>query len=363
MVVGLPIGVWLDRTRSAKRTIVGANLAQGAITAAVAVCIWIVLQERLSENLGVVVLLAAMFVLGTAEIARDVSAQVLLPRLVERNDLPEANGKLGSVELATNNFAGTPLAAPLLAFFPPLAFALNSVSFFFSSIVVSKIETVEEKKSYSPSSRREGLTKGFKVLWNEPVVRDLTYLLSGFNLGLGAVLGVFVLYVQNVLLGSAWTLSALMMAAAAGGIVAGWSLGWVVRTIGRNRTLVICLGVAALTFAVMGLIHHVVVAVLAYAIYGLVVIPLSMISRTERQIRIRPDEYARSTTAHRFITFGALLIGNLLGGLIARYLGPSLGYSLALSVPFLFASLTVSVSALLILPRLFRGLRVPNEEA
>ncbi len=251
---------------------------------------------------------------------------------------------------------GTPLAAPILGAVPALAFALDSLTYAFSAVRTAGIDVVERRTLKPDRWRTSDIVAGFKSIWYEPVVRQLAVLSAGFNLGLGAVLGVFVLYVQDVLGGGAWTLSGMMMAAAVGSTTAGWLLGRVVSRIEAYTLLWVSRVLASTMFLVMALSQPVLIALLAYGGYGAAAMAISMVTRSERQARIPAAEYGKATTAHRFVSVGALMCGNLIGGMAARYLVAPTNLEIALRAPFVISAVVVAVSGIVLLPGLRRGL-------
>ncbi len=79
VLVGLPLGVWIDRQKSAKQVIVAMNILQSLVTGAIALVVWAVVRRDIAPEIGAWILIGAMFALGVAEIARDVSAQTTAP--------------------------------------------------------------------------------------------------------------------------------------------------------------------------------------------------------------------------------------------------------------------------------------------
>ncbi|MBK6466225.1 MAG: hypothetical protein IPF96_04580 [Rhodobacter sp.] len=75
---------------------------------------------------AVLALACLAFFLGSAEVLRDNTAQTLLPRVVARDQLEDANGFLWATEQVAGQFLGPPLAGLLIAVAVALPFGLNA---------------------------------------------------------------------------------------------------------------------------------------------------------------------------------------------------------------------------------------------
>ncbi|MCR2817303.1 MFS transporter [Microbacterium sp. zg.Y1090] len=107
LLVALPIGVWVDR-RDRRTLLVAANLLRGVALLVLALTV----QFGVSS---LVVLYAAMAVVGALESAADSAAVAMLPSLVDRKRLDSANGRVAAAQLFCDEFAGPPLGGLLFA--------------------------------------------------------------------------------------------------------------------------------------------------------------------------------------------------------------------------------------------------------
>ena len=69
---------------------------------------------------------ALTFLLGSAEVLRDNTAQTFMPSVVERSQLEQANGALWSAEQLAGQFIGPPLAGFLIGLSVALPFGLHA---------------------------------------------------------------------------------------------------------------------------------------------------------------------------------------------------------------------------------------------
>ena len=83
--------------------------------------------------------LAALFLLGTAEVFADNTSQTLLPMLVARDDLAVANARLQTGFITLNQLAGPPLGAALFAAGAAWPFGAQAVVVALGAVLVSRV--------------------------------------------------------------------------------------------------------------------------------------------------------------------------------------------------------------------------------
>ena len=115
-----------------KRTMISADLARGVILVPIAIA-------GLSNILPLWGLVVAAFLVETATSYFAPAYSAILPALVDRENVQEANGLLGATTNALS-IGGWAAAAGLLAIAPiSTFFALNAASFFVSALFISRI--------------------------------------------------------------------------------------------------------------------------------------------------------------------------------------------------------------------------------
>jgi len=131
LVFGLHGGIAADRW-DRKRVMISADLARAIILIPVAVA-------GLANRLPIWGLVAAAFLLETATSYFAPAYNALVPELVDRENVQEANSLIGATTNALS-IGGWAAAAGLLAIAPlSTFFALNSLSFFVSAALISRI--------------------------------------------------------------------------------------------------------------------------------------------------------------------------------------------------------------------------------
>ena len=131
LVFGLHGGIAADRW-DRKRVMITADLARAIILIPIAIA-------GLANRLPIWGLVAAAFLLETATSYFAPAYNALVPELVDRENLQEANSLIGATTNALS-IGGWAAAAGLLAIAPiSTFFALNSISFFVSAAFISRI--------------------------------------------------------------------------------------------------------------------------------------------------------------------------------------------------------------------------------
>jgi MFS transporter, DHA3 family, macrolide efflux protein len=152
LVFGLHGGVVADRL-DRRRTMIAADVVRGAVLVPVA-------AAGLAGQLPLSALVLAAFALTAATSYFAPAYGALLPSLVERRNVQQANGLVRATADALN-VIGWSVAALLLTFLPiSLFFALNAASFFLSALLLMRIRSapaVAAEGAAGTPRLREGL--------------------------------------------------------------------------------------------------------------------------------------------------------------------------------------------------------------
>src|SRR5688572_24000330 len=131
LLFGLHAGLVADRL-DRRRIVVVVDLMRAAVLGVLALTV-------VTGVVNVGVVLAAMFVLGTAETFADVTTNTLLPMLVAKEDLGIGNGRLMIGMITGNQLAGPPIGAALFAAGRAWPFAAQAVLVGFGALLVARI--------------------------------------------------------------------------------------------------------------------------------------------------------------------------------------------------------------------------------
>jgi MFS family permease len=323
ILLSLPAGVWVDRLHRRPILIVG-DLGR-AIS---------LLSIPIAFELNVLTiwqLYAVGFINGCLTVFFDVSYQSYLPSLVERDEILEGNSKL-EVSRSAAQLLGPGIAGFLIGILTaPIAVIVDSISFLGSAVFVfgirKKEPPLEPPKTADgkhPSMRSE-VKAGLNYVLNHPYLRYIAACTATSNLFSQFVFAILLLYlVQPPLnlgaeqIGLAFSLAAI-----------GFLLGAVLanrfgKWIGVGPTIIasaVIFGPSAIFVAIAppDLIMPAAVLSLFLGGFGGAVYNINQVSF--RQAITPPRMQGRMNATMRFIVWGTIPIGSILGGFLGGVIG------------------------------------------
>src|SRR4029078_3167095 len=170
-----------------KRMVVWANLARAGV-------LLVLVGTIVSGIVSIAIVLAALFVLRTAETSADSASSPLVPGLVSKNDLGIANARMQGGFLLMNQLVGPPLGAFMFAIGAGLPFAANAICFVAAAILVSRVVISMPVRTGERTSLRADLVEGGRWALPHPPMRTLAVALFLLHVTFGAAWGVLVLY-------------------------------------------------------------------------------------------------------------------------------------------------------------------------
>jgi MFS family permease len=301
---------------------------------------------------------AAAFVLGTAETLFDNASQAILPSLVERPLLPKANGRLYSGQIVGNQFVGPPLGGLLFAVAAATPFFLDAGSFVGAAVLVaflpgnfraeraSTADTTDAGADPGATAVvreiRQDIAEGLRWLWHHRVLRTLALVLGAINLMYEAAIVVLVLFAQDVLgLGDAGY-GLLISSFAVGSVVGSLTAERLIRRLGPGVTLGASLIVMGGCQAAIGALSVAWQVGLFFVVIGFWTVVWNVITVSLRQSIIPDALLGRVNSAYRFVGWGAIPVGSLVGGLLADAFG--------LRAPFVIGGLAMVAMAAVMAP-------------
>jgi MFS family permease len=313
LLFGVVAGTVADRV-DRRRIIIGVNLARAAILGVLATII-------ATGVVSIWLVLATLFVLGTAETFADIGGASILPRLVRREDLGVANARISGGVLLTNQLVAPPIGAFMFAVGMALPFATNAVCFALGAVLVSRVvyaTAAEVTDASSDRGWRADIGEGIRWLATHPPMRTLAITIIAFNVTFGAAWSVLVLYAQERLGMDAVGFGLLTTAMAIGGLVGTSSYGWLERRFSLADIMRVGLLIETATHLVLALTTLPAVALVTFGAHAFV---WGTTATAVRQ-RAVPDEIlGRVTGVYHVGVMGGLVIGTPIGGLLARAFG------------------------------------------
>jgi MFS family permease len=317
LLIGLPAGVWVDRVRR-KPVMVAADVTRMLVLASIPV----------AYGLGVLTLAQlymVTFIHGVAAVFFDVAYLSLVPGLVGRQHVAEANAKLqGSVSVA--QVSGPSAAGFLIGLLTaPVAFLADAASFAVSVLTLLIIRDREPAPGRAQRrSLRAEMAEGLRFVVTHPILRMIAGCTATANLFGSAMLAISVVFlVRQVHLGAA-TIGALTSLGAIGGVAGALSCGVLRRWIGSARLIWLSLAVTLpfgllipVTFPGAGLACYA-VGLFALSFGGVV---YNVHQASFRQLLCPHRLLGRMNATIRFLVWGTIPLGGLLGGALGSWLG------------------------------------------
>jgi MFS family permease len=317
VLFALPAGVWVDRLRR-RPILIAADWGRAVVLASIpaAYAAGILTLEQLY---------VVGFLTGTLTVFFDVSYQSYLQSLVEREELSDGNSKLETTRSAAQ-VAGPGLAGVLVgALKAPYAIAIDAASFVASAVFMTRIERTETPpEAIERRPMRSEIAEGLRYVWRHPLMRPaLLWVATSnfFNSMLGAVLLVFAvrqLHLTAATVGLIFSLGNI-------GVLAGAMLApRIGRALGVGRALITlsAVGGAAWFFVPTAAGARAIPFLIAsQLLFGFCALAANVVGISLYQA-ITPDRLlGRMNASRRFVVWGVIPFGGLLGGALGTDIG------------------------------------------
>lgn len=340
LVIGLLVGAWVDRFPR-RRLMLACDAVAAVVFVSVPVAAWL-------GGLTVPHLLLAALVAGVCDVFFATAYQAYLPSLLANADLIEGNAKLqGSTSAAM--LTGPNLAGLLAAAFGVVAgvFA-NAVSFVVSAACLLGIrarETSVERPGKRPGLRAE-IAEGLRFVVRDAFLRSFSLLGAALNLtisGIQALLVPFLILTLHI--GTGLT-GVLMASGGLGGLCGALCARRFAARVGSARALLVwvaCGMPCALLVPLAGGGARIALFVVGLVLSNAGLVASNVITSSFRQTYAPREMLGRVSTSMRFLYYGLMPLGALVGGALGQWIGPRNALwifvaGLALSTLILFTS-------------------------
>jgi MFS family permease len=317
LLVGLPAGAWVDRLRR-RPVMIGADVVRAVALASVPVAYGL-------GALTLAQLYIVALVTGMASVFFDVAYMSYVPGLVGVDHVVEANAKL-QVSVSLAQVGGPSVAGYLVGLLgAPVAFLADAGSFVVSVLSLAVIREREPVPvRASPRTIRAEVAEGVRFVAAEPILRMIAGCTSTFNLFNTAIYAIVVVFLVRQVHLQASTIGLIMSAGAVGGVIGGLSASLLRRWLGSARVIWVSVTVTA-PFA---LLIPVTQAGAGLAFFGVATFVSSLggvvynVNQASfRQLLCPPELLGRMNATIRFIVWGTIPLGGLLGGTLGGWLG------------------------------------------
>ncbi|MER5365595.1 MFS transporter [Streptomyces sp. NPDC002722] len=346
LLIGLPTGVLVDRVRR-KPVMLTADFTRAALLLTVPLAAW-------ADVLTLTQLIVVALLASAATVLFDVAYQSYLPSLVGRAQLMEGNTRLQS-SLSAAEVTGPGVGGGLAQLVGGATAVLTtSVSYLISGLLLLRIRTPEPKPMGHDGNRvRTQMKEGMGFVLGEKSLRAITVSTALSNLAVTVLLSMQILFLTRDLGLTPGAVGAVLALSSVGGLLGALTSGRCAKWIGPARAiwlipLVISPVALVVPLAEPGRLTVLCVLGLALRAYGTTV--FNVVNVSYRQAICPRRLLGRVNATVRFITWGAMPVGGLLGGVLGGWIGVR-------------ATLWVSCSALALtpLPLLLSPLRTLRE--
>ncbi len=317
LLVGLPAGAWVDRMRRRNVLIVG-DVGRALVLGSVPLA-WA------SGVLSMPQLYLVALLTGVLTVFFDVAYQSYLPHLVGRDHLVEGNAKLEAVH-GVSQIAGPTVAGLVIqALTAPVAVAVDAASFAGSALFVRRIRKREERSELRPEVHlgRE-VMEGLRFVFGNRRLRAIATSTGTFNLFSGIRNAMLIVLLARALRLPAGTIGVFFSIASVGGLVGALIASRVGRRLGQGRAILtsqaacglfgLAVPLAQRGWVLWAVSFSLAIAYLANVVYNVTQLSFRQGLTPERLL-------GRMNATMRFVVWGTLPLGGLIGGVLGQLFG------------------------------------------
>jgi MFS family permease len=315
-VIGLPAGVLVQRL-PLRATQVAMDVIRAAAIGSVPLAWWL-------GHLTIAHLVVAALVISLANVVFDVGTNTFLPSIVSREELTARNSLVSATHSATT--LGGPslggVVVQVLGAVPTLL--VDAVSFLVSAAL---LRGLPRGSAPVPEDRpRMGalIREGWHFVVRHPVMRTCMLAATADNFANGALMALIPVFLVRDLHASPALVGVLIAADGLGALIGATLAPWLTTRLGSARALLVA-AVGGAALALLMPVGHGVWGMVAFAVanvgFGIGVVVFSINARTHRQVASPPELLSRVVATVRFVSWGAIPFGALIGGAIATGIG------------------------------------------
>ena len=317
-LIALPAGALVDR-RAKRRLMIWCDAARMLIIGSV----------PLAAAFGALTLgqlYAVAITAGVCTVFFDVAYQSYLPVLVARDQLVDGNGKLG----ATQSFAqvvGPGLGGALVGLVGAAgAMAADAISYAVSVTSLLAIRTREQAPpaDAARAGLRAEIAEGLSFVLRHPILRKIVACTGTANLFGSMAVALEIVFLVRVLGVRPAGTGLLIAVASLGGVAGGVLSGRLSRRIGSARIIwysMLVLGLPSLLVPLAAPGWRVVAFVVGMAFLWFSAVVYNVAQVSYRQAICPPRLLGRMNAAVRWVVWGTIPLGGLLGGVLGTLLG------------------------------------------
>lgn len=323
ILFSLPAGAWVDRLRR-RPILIAGDLGRAVMLASVPI----------AYALGVLTmaqLYIVGFVVGTLTVFFDVAYQSYLPSLVERDQLVDGNGKLEASRTVAQS-AGPALGGGLIGLVTaPLAILADSLSFVLSGLFVFLIRRTEpapdrhaDEHGRPRGSLRQEVSEGLRYVLGNRYLGGIAASTATSNFFSNVAFATFIVYAVRVLGLSPLEIGLTFGLGNVGGVIGALTASRIAGRFGVGPTIIgamVLAGPGLLLIALAPREFPIPFLVAGSFLQGVAVVVYNINQLSFRQAVTPTAMQGRMNATIRFIVWGAIPLGSIVGGIIATAVG------------------------------------------
>lgn len=319
LLVGLPAGAWVDRMRK-RSVMISTDLARALVLSTIPVAWW-------AGALTIWWLYAVALTHGVLTVFFDVAYVSYLPHLVGRSNLVEGNSKLSAVRSVTS-ISGPGMAGPLVGWVgAPVTLLVSSVGMAMSGLLAISIRKREQKPEPSEHPRLvQDIKEGLKFVLRHPALRAIILGDAIFNLFLVMYQAMLLVFLDREIGLESFGIGLILSGMGCGALLGALLATRVSRRVGQGRVIWLAPLVTCPLTVLMPLAHpgpSVWAAALGLACLSLGGV-VRVVAQSSFQQTLTPDRLlGRMSATARFVSWGGIPLGGLLGGASGSAFGAS----------------------------------------
>ena len=317
----LPAGVWVDRLRR-RPILIAGDLGRAVLLATIPIAYF-------ADVLTLGQLFVVGFLVGVCTVFFDVAYMSYLPSLVERNAIIEGNSKL-QVSQSAAQISGPGFAGVLIEIFTaPYAVLVDALSFLGSAAFLIRIRTPEESPrpamtGADKSSIWTELKEGLRFVLGNPNLRAQAGCTATSNFFFNVAFAIIVVFFVRELGLSPGLIGLVFSVSAVGSLVGAFTSRRISERFGIGVTTIgvtILQGPAILLTAFAPASQPLPFLIAGGLIIGFGVVVYNITQVSYRQAICPPQLQGRMNSVMRFLVWGTIPLGSLVGGALGTWVG------------------------------------------
>ena len=320
LILGLGVGVWVDR-RKKRPIMIVADYGRAVLLIAIP-------TAATFDVLRIEYLYAIALGVGVLRMFFSVANRSMLPSLVARDELVEANSKL-AIGRSASQVAGPGVAGVLIQVFAaPAALIIDAVSFVVSALAIRSIQAPEPEPEVSPTGGDflDEARQGLGLIWRNRILLGIAGVLGGLAIFNAMFEAVWLLYVNKDLGVGPFAFGVMFSMSSVGFLLGAFVAARVIRWAGVGRAIVlgvVMVGLSDLATPLVGGSVVVVVALLTSAnfFFGVGATVANVSQESLRQATTPLRLQGRMNGVMDSLQVGLVPIGALVGGVLGQTIG------------------------------------------